>query len=526
MRQRVMIAMALACHPSVLIADEPTTALDVTIQAQILRLIRRLRAELHTAVLLITHDLGVVAQVADRVAVMYAGRFVEEGPTAEVFGSPRHPYTLGLLASVPRTDRPRSTLLRAIDGQPPPMTAGDDGCAFRPRCYAAHAACAVRPELDDRGGGPLHRDACWLTDDAPPPIAGGARWRSSSLTVSARTSRCAAAARCTPCRTSRSRSSRARRSASSASRAAASRRSRAASSACTGRAPAACASTASPSAAAAGRAAFGRDLTMVFQDPFASLNPRRRVADIVADPLDIHGLARGAERRQRVLDMLELVGLDPSHAARYPHEFSGGQRQRIGIARALITRPRLVVCDEPVSALDVSIQAQILNLLASLRDELDLTLVFIAHDLGVVRHVSQRVAVMYLGRIVEIGAGADELFAAPQHPYTAGLLAAVLVPDTAARQSDEEILAGDVPPASAGAAGGLLVPPALPARRRGLRDRSPTARADAGRPPRRLPLSARRAWPLSMPAAPAAERRPDLIRWAPTRSRADEGDER
>jgi len=204
-----------------------------------------------------------------------------------------------------------------------------------------------------------------------------------------------------------------------------------------------------------------RDLTMIFQDPVASLNPRRRVLDIVADPLDIHGLARGAERRRRVLDMLELVGLDPGHAARYPHEFSGGQRQRIGIARALITRPRLVVCDEPVSALDVSIQAQILNLLASLRDELDLTLVFIAHDLGVVRHVSQRVAVMYLGRIVEIG-GADELFAAPQHPYTAGLLAAVLVPDTSARRSDAEILAGDVPPASAAPPAGCSFHPRCP----------------------------------------------------------------
>jgi oligopeptide/dipeptide ABC transporter ATP-binding protein len=177
MRQRVMIAMALACNPSVLIADEPTTALDVTIQAQILRLIRRLRSEFTTAVVLITHDLGVVAQVADRVAVMYAGRFVEEGPTAEVFGSPRHPYTLGLLASVPRTDRPRSRLLRAISGQPPPMTMGDDGCAFRPRCYAAHAACGERPELADRGGGPEHRDACWLAGDdrrAPEVVADGA----------------------------------------------------------------------------------------------------------------------------------------------------------------------------------------------------------------------------------------------------------------------------------------------------------------------------------------------------------------
>jgi peptide/nickel transport system ATP-binding protein len=172
MRQRVMIAMALACRPSVLIADEPTTALDVTIQAQILRLIRSLRAELHTAVVLITHDLGVVANTADRVAVMYAGRFVEEGPTAQVFGSPRHPYTLGLLDSVPRTDRPRTKLLHAISGQPPPMTMRDAGCAFRPRCHAAFAACAERPELADRGGGPEHRDACWLTEDdrrSPPP---------------------------------------------------------------------------------------------------------------------------------------------------------------------------------------------------------------------------------------------------------------------------------------------------------------------------------------------------------------------
>jgi oligopeptide/dipeptide ABC transporter ATP-binding protein len=207
--------------------------------------------------------------------------------------------------------------------------------------------------------------------------------------------------------------------------------------------------------------AVRRDLTMVFQDPFASLNPRRRVADIVAAPLDIHGLASGAERRRRVLDMLELVGLEPGHAARYPHEFSGGQRQRIGIARALITGPRLVVCDEPVSALDVSIQAQILNLLASLRDELDLTLVFIAHDLGVVRHVSQRIAVMYLGRIVEVST-ADELFAAPQHPYTAGLLAAVLVPDASGRRSDDEILAGDVPPSSSAPPAGCAFHPRCP----------------------------------------------------------------
>jgi oligopeptide/dipeptide ABC transporter ATP-binding protein len=187
-----------------------------------------------------------------------------------------------------------------------------------------------------------------------------------------------------------------------------------------------------------------RDLVMVFQDPYASLNPRRRVRDIVAAPLDIHGLARGAERERRVAEMLERVGLEPAHGSRYPHEFSGGQRQRIGLARALITGPKLVVCDEPVSALDVSVQAQILNLLSALQQDLDLTLVFIAHDLGVVRHISQRIAVMYLGRLVE-EASADELFAAPRHPYTAGLLAAVPVPDPAVRPDEADVIGGDVP---------------------------------------------------------------------------------
>jgi oligopeptide transport system ATP-binding protein len=186
-----------------------------------------------------------------------------------------------------------------------------------------------------------------------------------------------------------------------------------------------------------------RDLTMVFQDPFASLNPRRRVEDIVAAPLDIHDICRGAERRRSVAEMLERVGLAADHGKRYPHEFSGGQRQRIGLARALITRPQLVVLDEPVSALDVSVQAQILNLLADLQRDLELTLVFIAHDLGVVRHIAKDVAVMYLGRIVE-QAGADELFSRPRHHYTAGLLAAVPIPDPTMRGSDEALIGGDI----------------------------------------------------------------------------------
>ncbi len=195
-----------------------------------------------------------------------------------------------------------------------------------------------------------------------------------------------------------------------------------------------------------------RDLTMVFQDPYASLNPRRRVEDIVAAPLDIHDICRGAERRRAVAEMLERVGLPADHGKRYPHEFSGGQRQRIGLARALITRPQLVVLDEPVSALDVSVQAQILNLLTDLQRDLELTLVFIAHDLGVVRHIARDVAVMYLGRIVE-QAGADELFSRPRHHYTAGLLAAVPIPDPSARASDAELIAGDVSTAPGGNSG-------------------------------------------------------------------------
>src|SRR5204863_438475 len=293
MRQRVMIALALSCNPDLLIADEPTTALDVTIQAQILELIKDMKRDFGSAVALITHDLGVVADIADRILVMYAGRIVEEGDKEQIFYDPQHPYTWGLLGSIARLDRPKAARLTAIAGQPPSLI-------NRPR-----GRCFVRlfPLTDGRVAFD-GQDISKLSRREMRPLR--------------------------------------------------------------------------------------RELQIVFQDPYASLNPRKRIGSIVGAPLEIHGIGDRRERKRQVQQLLETVGLSPEHYNRYPHEFSGGQRQRIGVARALALRPKLVVADEPVSALDVSIQAQVFNLLADLQEEFELTYLFIAHDLGVVRHVSDR----------------------------------------------------------------------------------------------------------------------------------------
>jgi peptide/nickel transport system ATP-binding protein len=368
-RQRVMIAMALALGPDILIADEPTTALDVTTQAQILALIRRIQAERRMGVMLITHDFGVVAEVADRVAVMQHGRIVEAGPVAQILRAPQHPYTQSLIAAVPR-------LLAAP--RPPPedapvvLQAEQVRKTFRQRSWIPGRGTEVAAVRDvslalrrgetvgivgESGSGKSTFARCVVR--LLNPDSGAIRLHGTDIVP-------------------------------------------------------------------LGRAALRphrRRIQMVFQDPYASLNPRRRVGDIIAAGPIAHGTPR-ADAQRRAHELLALVGLDAAAATRYPHEFSGGQRQRIGLARALAMEPDVLVADEPVSALDVSVQAQVLALLAEVRARLNLSMLFITHDLRVAAQVCDRVAVMYRGEIVELRPTA-ELFARPEHPYVRELLAAV-----------------------------------------------------------------------------------------------------
>ncbi len=442
MRQRVMIAMALACRPDLLVADEPTTALDVTIQAQILDLIRDLRNELGTAVLLITHDLGVVAENADRVAIMYAGKIVEQGPAAAVLAAPRHPYTVKLMESLPAA-RKRGERLRAIRGAVPPATRYPSGCRFADRCPELLAGCADRPPALVPVA-PGHDAACHLFDPAfprhplPQPAVNG------SPSAAARTAPGADAAPLVelagvsvrfPVRAGLlSRVTGHVRAVDGVDLAIARGETLAlvGESGCgkttLGKALLGLAPVTAGSVRYGGtdlaplpdreRFPFRRRMQMVFQDPYSSLDPRMRVGEILEEGMRIHNLAGSAG------ELLERVGLDRAAAGRYPHEFSGGQRQRIGIARALSVEPEFLVLDEATSALDVSIQAQIINILVDLRRDLGLTYLLVTHDLSVVEYLADRVAVMYLGRIVELGP-AEEIFRDPKHPYTKALLAAV-----------------------------------------------------------------------------------------------------
>ncbi len=470
MRQRAMIAMAIANDPDVIIADEPTTALDVTIQAQILEVLKTAQLATGAAVVLITHDLGVVAGFADRVLVMYAGRAVESGSTEDVFYRARMPYTMGLLGSIPRLDATGRQPLTPVEGNPPALINLPPGCPFVPRCPMAVDVCSTtEPPL---AGGP-HRSACHRSDEivrngltstdvfpaavAPPalverlpraertvvlevtdlvkhyPLTKGQVFRRTVGTVHAvdgisfdiREGETLALVGESGCgkTTTLTEVLRMVRPQSGAV-------------AVLGR----------DTAGMSGRDRFAirRDVQIVFQDPFASLDPRMPVGDILAEPLATHGVPK-AKRQGRIRDLLRLVGLSPEHAGRYPHEFSGGQRQRIGIARALALRPKLVVLDEPVSALDVSIQAGVINLLEQLKADLGLSYLFVAHDLSVVRHIADRVAVMYLGKIVERGP-VDRVFGAPSHPYTQALLSAIPLPDPyKERHRTRIILEGDLP---------------------------------------------------------------------------------
>ncbi|MDG4666290.1 ABC transporter ATP-binding protein [Mycobacterium sp. 236(2023)] len=448
-RQRVVIAIAIANDPDLLICDEPTTALDVTVQAQILDVLRTARDATGAGVLIITHDLGVVAEFADRALVMYAGRAVETAPVTDLYRNRRMPYTAGLLGSVPRLDAAQGSRLVPIPGAPPSVAALPPGCPFTPRCPLAIDEChTAEPELEPVG--PDHLVACIRSDEVrgrsaadiygvstAPPAESAATDDSVVLKVTDLSK----TYQLTKGVVFRRRIGEVRAVDGISFELQAGR-----TLAIVGESGSGKSTTlhevlelTAPQAGSIevlgrdvagldrrGRRELRGDLQVVFQDPVASLDPRLPVFDVLAEPLQANG-SSAADIRDRVAELLTVVGLRREDASRYPAEFSGGQKQRIGIARALALRPKILALDEPVSALDVSIQAGVINLLLDLQERFGLAYLFVSHDLSVVRHLAHRVAVMHKGVIVEQG-DADQVFDNPQHDYTRRLLAAVPLP--------------------------------------------------------------------------------------------------
>ena len=468
LRQRVMIAMALVCEPKLLIADEPTTALDVTIQAQILDLIDSLRERLNMAVLLITHDMGVIAGRTDRVVVMYAGKVAEEATTERLFESTRHPYAAALLASVPTIEERGENRLLSIPGLPPDLSNEIIGCRFAPRCQFANDECRSSEPPLTAIDHQEHRYACFHPVDgvaqvvelakAPNdvassessmdrpvlvsidnlvkefPVFSGGVFRRKTGSVKAvsdisfevkqgETFGLVGESGCGKTTVAKLLSMLERANGGSIK----------------------FEETDLLTLNAKELRAKRSDLQLMFQDPYASLDPRMRVGAIIQEPLKVQGIGNDSEQKQRVKELLGEVGLAASAADRYPHEFSGGQRQRIGFARALALEPSLIIADEPVSALDVSIQAQLLNLMKDLQVRRGLTLLLVSHDLAVMRYMADTIGVMYLGKLVEIGPAAT-ILGSPAHPYSQGLLDAVPVPEvTEARRRRGLQIKGELP---------------------------------------------------------------------------------
>jgi peptide/nickel transport system ATP-binding protein len=478
LRQRVAIAMALACEPKILIADEPTTALDVTIQSQILTLLDDLKDRLNLGLLLISHDLGVIAGRADRVMVMYAGRIVEQADTATLFSENRHPYTEALLESIPDLKADRAHPLYSIPKLPPDLASLPVGCRFAPRCRYAKPKCtSEEPEL--AGETPGHTQACFF------PLAGNDASRSASIVLDGRAG---VAARDHPASAPPPRDEypllvlsnvvkefpvtkglfQRRAGSVKAVSDVSFEVARGETFGLVGESG--CGKTtlgriiASMERPDSGSVTFDgenihnisgrqlrqrrRKLQLMFQDCYSSFDPRMSIGSSLREPLIVQGIGTRRSQEARIRELLADVGLADGSTRRYPHEFSGGQRQRLGLARALTLEPQLIVADEPVSALDVSVRSQVLNLMRRLQAEWSLTYVLISHDLSVVRYMADRVGIMYLGKLVEIGT-VEEVYEHPAHPYTAGLLEAIPVPDPSTeRRKRTPAVRGELPSAS------------------------------------------------------------------------------